>query len=490
MSDGAGRRYLVGGVLGAGGFGTVYAARLLGEAGFVRDVALKVLHDGEVRPDRLARLRDEARLLGLVRHPGLVGVDALVRLDGRWTVVMELVSGVSVDRLVLRQPLPPRPALELVAAVASTLDVVHRAEFEPGRPLKLVHRDIKPSNVHLSANGDVVLLDFGIARADFDAREARTRNRAYGTPAYMSPERLELVDEPAGDVYALGITLVELLTGARPQSAAARPEAHRERVDRLRDALRATWDDPELVALVESTLAYEHERRPDAASVAARCRALAARAEGPSLPSWAAGEVVAGPAPVAGPLTGRTLTEEGTGEQPVASDTFPWVDGPGAADSHTNATTPASTGRWSEPDHPSAPPAVVRSQGAPIKVVVALVLGAFLVAGLGAFLMVAGAGTLGVAGLIGAIWPSVATTGCASMADEMVTRLGEARGGEAGLPIAAATRDACTAGRLGLVGADVLLMQVQEATADHVFDDAEAAALQRIAATWGVSPRP
>ncbi|MCB9685225.1 MAG: serine/threonine protein kinase [Alphaproteobacteria bacterium] len=485
MSEGVGRRYLVGGVLGAGGFGTVYAARLLGEAGFVRDVALKVLHDGEVRPDRLARLRDEARLLGLVRHPGLVGVDALVRLDGRWTVVMELVSGVSVDRLVARRPLPPRAALELVAAVATTLDVVHRAELEPGRPLRLVHRDIKPSNVHLSAAGEVVLLDFGIARADFDAREAKTRNRAYGTPAYMSPERLELVDEPAGDVYALGITLVELLTGLRPETAAARPDAHRERVDRLRDAVRRTWDDAELIALLEATLAYEHERRPNAAEVAARCRTVAERAVGPTLRAWSAVEVLAGPAPVAGPLTGRTLVEQGTGEEPVASDTFAWMEAPAT----TNATTPASTDRWSEPGASAAPPAVAPPRGVSPGTVAAMVAGALLLAGLGAFLMVAGAGTLGVAGLVGAIWPSVARTGCASMATEMETRLGTARGGEAGLPIARSAHAACTGGRLGMVGADVLLMHVQGATEDQVFDREEAAEFVRLGATWGISPQ-
>src|SRR5688572_24162758 len=92
-----GRRYRVMGVLGRGGFGTVFRADLLGEGSFVRPVALKVLNpEMEGVATVAARLRDEARLLGRVRHRSIVQVDGLVRLDDRWTVVMEYVDGVDL----------------------------------------------------------------------------------------------------------------------------------------------------------------------------------------------------------------------------------------------------------------------------------------------------------------------------------------------------------------------------------------------------------
>ena len=492
MGEGAGRRYKVGGVLGAGGFGTVYAARMIGEAGFVRDVALKVLHEGEVRGDRLARLRDEARLLGRVRHPGLVGVDALVRLEDRWTVVMELAPGWSVDRVFGsasdgRSPVPPRAALELVGKVAATLDAVHRAEID-GKPLGLVHRDLKPSNLQLSRTGDVVLLDFGIARADFDEREARTGQRAFGTPAYMAPERLELVDGPAGDVYALGVTLVELLTGARPDRATARPDAHRALLDRLLAATREAWPDEELSTLLSACLAYEDGHRPSAAEVASRCRALAVRAPGADLPAWSSLVVGADPPSAAGPLTGRTLTEQATEEQ-APSETFGWLEPTGA----TGPTASASmerTGQGSAPVGSALPATSAPRRGTSVGAVVALVLGSAGVALLAGAVLVAVTGVVAFAGAVGAVWPAVAVRGCVSMADEASARLREAGASDQDLRLAAGMRGACTTRDLGMTGADVLLLEIQRATADGRFDEDEAARFRELAELYGVSASP
>jgi serine/threonine protein kinase len=111
-----GRRYQILGVLGRGGFGTVYRADLLGEGSFVRPVALKVLNaDMEDVATVAERLRDEARLLGRIRHRAVVHVDGLVRLDDRWTIVMEYVDGADLGRVLEQHGrFPPRPAFEIV----------------------------------------------------------------------------------------------------------------------------------------------------------------------------------------------------------------------------------------------------------------------------------------------------------------------------------------------------------------------------------------
>jgi serine/threonine protein kinase len=210
------RAYRVVGVVGHGGFGTVYRAELVGPGGFVRRVALKVLNpEVEADAELGQRLRDEARMLGLIRHRAIVYVDELTLLDGRWTVVMELVEGADLRKLLDEGPMPVSAALEVVAEVASALAVAHTATGPDGLPLVLLHRDLKPSNLLLTRHGDVKIVDFGVARGQFAGREAATREFAFGSPGYMPPERTELVECPEGDIYSLGVVLYELVTGKR-----------------------------------------------------------------------------------------------------------------------------------------------------------------------------------------------------------------------------------------------------------------------------------
>ena len=96
-----GRRYRVLGTIGKGGFGTVYKAEMLGEGDFTKVVALKVLNPEAALVDEVAqRMRDEARILGLVRHRAIVQVDGLVRFDNQWTIVMEYLEGVDLREAV------------------------------------------------------------------------------------------------------------------------------------------------------------------------------------------------------------------------------------------------------------------------------------------------------------------------------------------------------------------------------------------------------
>lgn len=469
MSEG--RRYHVREVLGSGGFGTVYRAELATDGGFVREVALKVLHDGggPRAGDRLARLRDEARVLGLVRHPALVRVDALVRLGGRWSVVMERVDGVSAERVVDRAgPLPPSVVATFGGRVASALAAAWDTEVD-GRPLRLVHRDVKPSNLQLTPTGEVKLLDFGIARAEFDAREARTEDVVYGSRCYMAPERLELDDGPASDVFALGLTLAELASGRAPGGVTGRPDAHAERVESL---LAAVGDHaPGLVATLRRALAYAPADRPTAAALERELAAL--ELPGPAPSEWAPrviGPLAGALRGAAGDLTGQVLTEgvadvtpppvsRAGGEVGTSSDTFALTDAIGSAPAPAPAAPPAA---------PSPPPRAL-----------------WVIAGLGAATFVAVVAVGGVAlvfgGLLVAAWPGIALGGCTS--EVQVARQELAGVGGEGLPRALAALDAlersCARGESGVFDVAALETNLDAAAADGSIsateaDDAEA----------------
>jgi serine/threonine protein kinase len=204
-------------LIGSGGFGKVYRARVETADGFQRDVAIKVLNDPNPPKSLLQRFRDEAKILGLVRDRAIVGVEPPIRIGEQWAVVMEFVDGVSAGALVDKGPLPPGVAVEVVGEVARALHNAFHMEGPEGGPLQLLHRDIKPDNIQVTPNGDVRLLDFGVARANFAKREFHTRQSLGGTPGYIAPERLHRIEVPEGDVYSLGVVLHELVTGNRPR---------------------------------------------------------------------------------------------------------------------------------------------------------------------------------------------------------------------------------------------------------------------------------
>jgi len=283
--------------LGDGAFGTVYLADMVSLGGFRKSVAIKLLKpDWDAGSDAARRLRDEARLLGRLRHRHIVAVDDLIRLDGRWAVVMEYVPGVDLQVIIeaaqqAGERVPPAAALEITAAVAQALDAAYNGlAGDGGEALRVVHRDIKPSNIRLTADGDIKVLDFGIARADFQGREARTDKIRYGSVGYMAPERLLGDPEvPAGDIYAVGVVLWELLCleqYGRTKLAPERAEAElRGQLDHARGLLGPDLD-PAL-ALIAACMDYAVGARPTARQVAERARALARSLPGPDLHAFA-----------------------------------------------------------------------------------------------------------------------------------------------------------------------------------------------------------
>ena len=204
-------------LLGEGGMGRVFEAVLLGEQGFRKRLALKVIRaDVADRVEGLARdLVDEARTGGLLHHPGVVDVYDFGITEGQPWIAMELVRGCSLaDLLAAAGALPPGLVLELGAAIAAALDHAH--SLGDGDIKGLVHRDLKPSNVLLGRDGEIKLVDFGLARA-VDAAGGRTEPGASrGTPAYMSPEQAQAKRvDGRSDLFALGAVLFELATGER-----------------------------------------------------------------------------------------------------------------------------------------------------------------------------------------------------------------------------------------------------------------------------------
>jgi eukaryotic-like serine/threonine-protein kinase len=285
----SGRRYEIEVPLGKGGFGTVYRARFVGEGGFSKVVALKVLNENMQDLDEvLARLRDEARLLGMLRHRAIVRADRLVRLANRWAVVMEYVEGADLKRIVSATTVPPGVAVEIVGEVAGALHAAWKTEGPDGKPLRLIHRDIKPSNIVLTSYGEIKVLDFGIARADFGEREAETRAYGMGSLPYMAPERLDFRDTAAADVYALGVVFFELVTGRAFGRASAVPERHTKHVDAaLRFLVDQGLGSRDLLLFLGSLLAYDSDDRPSAGQLERMCVNLRRRFEDEPLRYWA-----------------------------------------------------------------------------------------------------------------------------------------------------------------------------------------------------------
>ena len=216
--------------LGEGGMGVVYLAERpdLGTL-----VAIKILRDAGLSPDRRRRFEAEQRTLARLNHPGIARLyDAQAQADRTPWLVMEYVDGVPLTRYCETHRSSVADRLRLFRAVCEAVEYAHQHG--------IVHRDLKPSNILVKQDGTVRLLDFGISKqvaADSDSRQGHTTVRLM-TPAYAAPEQLR--GEPSGihtDVYSLGVILYELLTGRLPFDGGDDPVASNGSVPALLDAM-------------------------------------------------------------------------------------------------------------------------------------------------------------------------------------------------------------------------------------------------------------
>jgi len=214
-------KYLLHERVGSGGMAEVFRATYSPEGGFEKMVAVKrVLPAFAEDPEFVALFRQEAELCSLLNHPNIVQVLDLVRHGATLFLAMEYIDGPSLKN-VLRAatasgaPLPLQAVTYLGAEIASALDYVHRKASPEGQPLNLVHRDLNPPNILVSRHGEVKLADFGIARAMGRTHVTRV-GTVRGKAGYMAPEQASARPfDGRADLFALGLTLHEALTGAR-----------------------------------------------------------------------------------------------------------------------------------------------------------------------------------------------------------------------------------------------------------------------------------
>jgi serine/threonine protein kinase len=245
-------RYRLGPRLGGGGMGDVFEARDLRLA---RRVAVKSCRSSRPPEDLVA----EAELLAGLSHPGLLTVFDFGFDGPRPFLVLQLVSGGTLRDRLESGPMPPERVAEIGASIADVLSYVHGED--------IVHRDVKPDNVLFDDEGECYLADFGIAGP------SGVRSRAVrGTTGYLAPEQVS-GDEvgPATDVYALGLVLLECLTGevefpGDSEAAAMARLAHRPKVP-------GAWG-KEWRAVLTAMTDLDPAKRPHAATCATLLKAL------------------------------------------------------------------------------------------------------------------------------------------------------------------------------------------------------------------------
>ena len=205
--------------LGAGGMGEIYKAQ---DTRLNRFVAIKVLstaNAGDV--ERRRRFVQEAQAASALNHPNIITIHDVVSTDGLEFMVMEFVSGVTLDDLIPQHGLNVQKSLDISVQIADALQTAHAAG--------IVHRDLKPANVMVTGTGLVKVLDFGIAKLTGPSPTAKNTDETLpidspmtvegsilGTVSYMSPEQAQAKTvDPRSDVFSFGLVVYEMLTGQK-----------------------------------------------------------------------------------------------------------------------------------------------------------------------------------------------------------------------------------------------------------------------------------
>jgi len=233
-------------LIGRGGMGAVYKGI---QTSLERPVAIKLLPPAIDQGDGAfaERFRNEARLMGRMNHPAIVGVyDFGETADGQLYFVMEFVDGSDVQHMISREGrLPPEHALAVAAHLCDALGYAHRQG--------VVHRDIKPSNVLIDSEGRVKVADFGLAKLTTNPLNSglTQTGMAMGTPDYVAPETLMYGSDVDGraDIYAVGVMLYQMLTGDIPRGMFKMPSQKFVSID------------PRFDGIVRRALEHDREER-------------------------------------------------------------------------------------------------------------------------------------------------------------------------------------------------------------------------------------
>jgi serine/threonine-protein kinase len=193
-------KYKIHSIIGSGGFGTVYLAD---DTWIDKKVALKVPHKQGVDFGELLR---EPRLLAALNHPNIVSILTAEKQENLFFIVMEYVPGETLEAIITREgALDLNRSLDYICQICNAVDHAHRQG--------VLHRDLRPSNVLVGENGTLKVADFGTSRFLEIAAHGTT---VIGSPPYMAPEQFQGKAVFASDVYSLGVTMYQMLTGMLP----------------------------------------------------------------------------------------------------------------------------------------------------------------------------------------------------------------------------------------------------------------------------------
>ncbi len=214
-------KYLLTHRLAVGGMAEIFKARVYGVGGFEKVLVVKqILPQYATYREFVDMFIDEAKITVSLNHGNIVPVYELGRIEGYYFIAMECVHGRDLAQVLLRsreleQPMEPEQAVAISIDVLKGLHYAHRCKDRQGRPMGIVHRDVSPQNIMVSWDGEVKLLDFGIAKAAQKLSQTHP-GAVRGKFSYLSPEmaRGEAVDHRT-DIFSAGIVLWEALTGQR-----------------------------------------------------------------------------------------------------------------------------------------------------------------------------------------------------------------------------------------------------------------------------------
>lgn len=310
--------------LARGGMGEVWLGH---DVKLDREIAVKFVRfqDGVPDDDLVRRFFREARITARLQHPGVPAVFDVGTDEGRPYLVMQRVHGISVsDLLAQHDRLPVGWAAAIAAQVCSVLAAAHKAS--------LVHRDLKPANLMLEPDGTLKVLDFGLAVAlDLTNVSQITRSgQNIGTPAYMAPEQvLTAMSGPRTDLYSLGCTLYEMLTGGQVFTGVTSYSVMNKQVDEAPLPAREHRPDvpAALDALVAALLEKKPENRPESAETVYERLMPYATELGP-LPGVLADSSSPSPARMYASVVSRVFQQNGPSE----------AERPGPADSGPTTT--------------------------------------------------------------------------------------------------------------------------------------------------------
>jgi serine/threonine protein kinase len=263
-------KYFITGRIAVGGMAEVFSAKLYGADGFEKDLVIKqILPQYAKDPEFVQSFVGEAKIAVTLNHANIVGIYELGRVHGTYFIAMEYVDGMDAFMLLdaarkAQRQLDVGCALYILEGVSRGLDYAHRKCDGDGRPLGLVHRDLNPRNVLVSREGEVKILDFGIAKtaATIDAMPKTRAGVVKGTTGYMSPEQATGREIDARtDVYQSGLLLHELLTG---QALFWRPDDIETR-DRMRrhDIIRPSSLNPNVPGEVDEIVLRALAKKAD-----------------------------------------------------------------------------------------------------------------------------------------------------------------------------------------------------------------------------------